>query len=116
MLPPRLRPRGPSAQHSTGTVAILLDYTPVQGYSLACPKAQASTAIPSTADASAKIALSSGAASLIAGGSNTEFDAEKVARISQSIDDGTFKINAEVIADKLIANAQELLVKKRCRG
>ena len=75
-------------------------------------KAQATTAIPSTADASAKIALSSGATSLISGGSNTEFDAEKVARIGQSIDDGTFKINAEVIADKLISNAQELLVKK----
>lgn len=75
-------------------------------------KAQASSAIPGTADASAKIALSSGAASLIAGGSNTEFDAEKVARISQAIDDGTFKVNAEIIADKLISNAQELLVKK----
>ncbi len=74
-------------------------------------KAAASTAIPSTADASAKIALSSQAASLISGASNTEFDAEKVARISQSIDDGTFKVNAEVIADKLISNAQELLVK-----
>lgn len=75
-------------------------------------KAQASSAIPGTADASAKIALSSEAASLIAGGSNTEFDAEKVARISQAIDDGTLKINPEVIADKLIANAQELLVNK----
>ncbi|MEO8060203.1 MAG: flagellar biosynthesis anti-sigma factor FlgM [Burkholderiales bacterium] len=70
------------------------------------------TAIPSTADASAKIALSSGAASLIQGGSSPDFDTEKVARISQAIDDGTFKINAEVIADKLISNAQELLVKK----
>ena len=75
-------------------------------------KAHASTAIPGTADASAKIALSSEAASLIAGGSNSEFDAEKVARISQAIDDGRFKINAEVIADKLISNAQELLAKK----
>lgn len=75
-------------------------------------KAQGSAAIPGTADASAKIALSSGAASLIAAGSSSEFDAEKVARISQAIGDGTFKINPEVIADKLISNAQELLVKK----
>ena len=74
--------------------------------------AKAQAAIPGTADASAKIALSSAAASLIAGGSNTEFDAEKVARISRAIDTGRFKINPEVIADKLIANAQELLVKK----
>jgi negative regulator of flagellin synthesis FlgM len=70
------------------------------------------TAIPSTADASAKIALSSEAAGLIQGGSSAEFDADKVARISQAVEGGTFKINAEVIADRLIANAQELLVKK----
>lgn len=75
-------------------------------------KANTATAIPGTADASAKIALSSEAASLIQGGSSSEFDAEKVARISQAIDDGSFKVNAEVIADKLISNAQELLVKK----
>ena len=75
-------------------------------------KANTASAIPGTADASAKIALSSEAASLIQGGSSSEFDAEKVARISQAIDDGSFKVNAEVIADKLISNAQELLVKK----
>ena len=44
-------------------------------------------------------------------GSSPEFDSEKVARISKSIDDGTFKINPEAIADKLISNAQELLKK-----
>jgi hypothetical protein len=38
-------------------------------------------------------------------------DAEKVARMSEAIASGNFKINAEAIADKLIANAQELLVK-----
>ena len=51
------------------------------------------------------------AASLMHGSSTAEFDAEKVSRISQSIADGSYKINAEVIADKLIANAQELLGK-----
>ena len=40
-----------------------------------------------------------------------EAEAEKVARISQAIADGSFRINAEAIADKLIANAQELLGK-----
>ena len=62
-------------------------------------------------DASATVALSSTASTLLLGGSSAEFDADKVARISQSIADGTFKINADVIADKLIANAQELLSK-----
>jgi negative regulator of flagellin synthesis FlgM len=57
---------------------------------------------------SAQVALSSAASSLMTGG---EFDAEKVARIGQAIRDGSFKVNPEVIADKLIANAQELLGK-----
>ena len=69
-------------------------------------KPQAGTA----ADPSAKVELSS-AASLMNGSGTADFDAEKVSRISQSIADGSYKINAEVIADKLIANAQELLGK-----
>ena len=68
-------------------------------------------AIPVKADASAKIELSNTASTLLAGGASAEFDAEKVARIAKAIDEGTFKVNPEVIADKLIANAQELLSK-----
>ena len=64
---------------------------------------------------SATVALSSTAATLLSGGARGEFDAEKVARISQAIADGSFKINAEAIADKLIANAQELLGKVALR-
>jgi negative regulator of flagellin synthesis FlgM len=45
------------------------------------------------------------------GGTSAEFDADKVARMSEAIANGTFRINADAIADKLIANAQELLVK-----
>ena len=40
-----------------------------------------------------------------------EFDADKVARISQASPTASFKVNPEAIADKLIANAQELLTK-----
>lgn len=68
-------------------------------------------AIPAQADASAKIELSNTAATLLTGGATAEFDAEKVARISKAIDGGSFKINPEAIADKLISNAQELLGK-----
>ncbi len=73
--------------------------------------ASAAGAIPAKADASAKIELSSTASTLLTGGTSAEFDAEKVARMSKAIDDGTFKVDAGAIADKLIANAQEVLAK-----
>jgi len=68
-------------------------------------------AIPSTADASAKIQLSTTATSLMSSSGGAFFDADKVARISSAIDSGTFKINPEAIADKLISNAKEVLTK-----
>jgi negative regulator of flagellin synthesis FlgM len=61
------------------------------------------------ADPSAKVALSTTVESLRAGGAAADFDAEKVAKMQQAIANGTFQVNAEVIADKLIANAQEVL-------
>ncbi|MGZ5133217.1 MAG: flagellar biosynthesis anti-sigma factor FlgM [Caldimonas sp.] len=65
------------------------------------------------ADPSATVALSSTASTLLSGGASGEFDAEKVARMSEAIAAGTFKVNPEAIADKLISNAQELLGKVR---
>ena len=62
-------------------------------------------------DASATVALSNTASTLLSGGASAEFDADKVARISAQLADGSFKVNPEAIADKLIANAQELLAK-----
>jgi negative regulator of flagellin synthesis FlgM len=68
------------------------------------------TAAGGSAEPSAKVALSS-AAMLSTDGADGSFDTEKVKRIAQAIRDGQFEINPEAIADKLIANAQELLGK-----
>lgn len=74
-------------------------------------KTQSTTASSQSSESSAMVALSSTASSLLQGvnEANADFDAEKVGRISQALADGSFKVNAEVIADKLIANAKELL-------
>lgn len=65
-----------------------------------------------SAEASAKVDLSAAAAALAGEpGVEASFDAAKVERIAQAIRDGKFEINADAIADKLIANAQELLGK-----
>jgi negative regulator of flagellin synthesis FlgM len=64
-----------------------------------------------TNDPSAKVELSNTAATLLSAGASSDFDADKVARIAQAISEGKFEINAEKIADRLIANAQEVLGK-----
>lgn len=68
--------------------------------------------VPAAVEAgSARVELSSAATSLLSGarGAPVEIDAAKVARVSQAIADGSFRIDPEAIADKLIANAQEVL-------
>ena len=77
------------------------------------PKDEAAkaTASQGAAEKSAQVKLSDAAATLMSGTDAAEFDGAKVARISQAIADGSYKVNAELIADKLIANAQEVLGK-----
>lgn len=87
-----------------------LDTKPSTAPVVAERKTQGTSAAGSSAEPSAKVALSS-AATLSTDGAEASFDAEKVARIAQAIRDGKFEINAEAIADKLISNAQELLGK-----
>ena len=70
--------------------------------------APAAAATQQPAEASAQVALSSTATALLAAG-DADFNAAKVESVSQSIERGEFKVNAEVIADKLISNAAELL-------
>lgn len=62
----------------------------------------------STAGASS-VKLSSTASTLLAGAAGPEFDAAKVERVRQAMADGSFKVDPEAIADKLLANAAEVL-------
>lgn len=86
-------------------------------HKLAAPAADARNAAPLGSDgkaaraveASAKVELSAAASLLAAEGNTADFDAEKVARIAQAIRDGKFEVDAEAIADKLIAHTRDLL-------
>lgn len=42
-------------------------------------------------------------------GEAADIDTEKVNAVRQAIEDGTYVVNPEVIADKLLSNAQEML-------
>ena len=70
-----------------------------------------SSAPPSAGGAqpAALVELSAAATALSSADPEGSFDSAKVDRIRQSIGDGTYKVNPEAIADKLIANAQDLL-------
>jgi negative regulator of flagellin synthesis FlgM len=70
-----------------------------------------SAAAEAASEPSARVALSPAASALSAGVADPTFDAAKVERLAQAIRDGKFEVNAEVIADKLITNAQELLAR-----
>ncbi len=61
----------------------------------------------------AEVHLSDLAAHLQFSGDAPTFDASRVAEISQAIADGRFTINAEAIADRLIASASELVGSQR---
>ena len=70
-------------------------------------------AAQSPLDAGSTVALSTTAASLLASGAPAEFDSAKVALMADAIARGRYVVNPEAIADKLIANAQELLAKAK---
>jgi negative regulator of flagellin synthesis FlgM len=86
-------------------------------HKLAAPAAEARNAAPvgkdgkaaGAVEASAKVELSAAASLLAAEGNTADFDAEKVARIAQAIRDGKFDVNADAIADKLLAHTRDML-------
>ena len=70
----------------------------------AAAKPQASAGVTVTLSSSTTQALSG------AGGSNNDvFNADKVESMKAAIANGTFQVNAEAIADKMLSNAAEML-------
>ncbi len=78
------------------------------------PTAAADAPAAAVAAAGVPVTLSRSAQALEpAGRTQGEFDAERVKAMRAAIDGGTFKVNAGAIADKLLANAQEVLGRNR---
>lgn len=59
------------------------------------------------------VTVSSLARTLEAAAGASDIDLEKVESVKAAIEQGTYKVNAEAIADKLLANAQEMLNRNR---
>lgn len=62
---------------------------------------------------SAKVELSAAASVIASGLADGSFDAQKVERLTRAIREGQFRIDPQAIADKLLANARELLDRGR---
>ena len=72
--------------------------------------AAAGAAAKPQASAGVTVTLSSTATQAISGGGSSDvFNAEKVEAMKASIADGSFKVNPEAIADKMLSNAAEML-------
>ncbi|MBL8384901.1 MAG: flagellar biosynthesis anti-sigma factor FlgM [Burkholderiales bacterium] len=59
-------------------------------------------------ESEASIRLSGASAALAPGAASSEFDVHRVAEIKQAIRDGRFEVDSGVVADKLIANVNDL--------
>ncbi|WP_394790096.1 flagellar biosynthesis anti-sigma factor FlgM [Rhodoferax sp.] len=77
----------------------------------AAPASVAQTAARATPTAGASVSVSNLARTLeqTDKGVGADFDSKKVATIRAAIAGGTYTVNPEAIADKLLSNAQEML-------
>ncbi len=87
----------------TGTAAASLSAPPPA----AAPAAPAAT--QGTPVTVSNLARTLGQAAL--GNSSATFDTAKVAAVRTAIENGTYKVDAEAIADRLLSNAQQVLRK-----
>lgn len=80
---------------------------PTAGAEAAAASGAAAAAQP---QAGVTVTLSSSATQALSGsGNNDVFNADKVEAMKAAIADGSFKVNAEAIADKMLSNAAEML-------
>ena len=95
----------------------LAQAAPAKQQAKAAPQAAggvAASASSAAAAAGVPVTFSSAAKALDQTSRNQgDFDAGKVKSVRAAIDKGTFTVNAEVIADKMLANAQEILARSR---
>ncbi|MBP6850525.1 MAG: flagellar biosynthesis anti-sigma factor FlgM [Rhodoferax sp.] len=91
------------------------DITPAAGQatqSAASKVAQAATPVPKNDRKAAPgvgVTVSAQARALEQADNSAEVDSEKVTAVRQAIEQKTYTVNAETIADKLLANAREML-------
>lgn len=67
------------------------------------------SAAPPSAAGGVPVTLSSAAQALDVGGRSADIDMNKVEAVRTAIANGTYQVNAEAIADKLLANARDML-------
>ncbi|HSW26085.1 MAG TPA: flagellar biosynthesis anti-sigma factor FlgM [Burkholderiaceae bacterium] len=73
------------------------------------PAAGDATTAAASPEPSAKVELSAAASVIANGVADGSFDAQKVERLARAIRDGHYQIDAQAIADRLLANARDLL-------
>jgi len=75
----------------------------------------AATATQTAKSAGVAVTVSTTARTLeqVSSGDTAEVDTAKVNAVRSAIEQGTYVVNAEAIADKLLANAQEMLDRTR---
>ena len=71
----------------------------------------AQAAAPSASDVGVSVVITATARSMAKGSvsSTADVDAKKVATMKAAIQDGSFQVNPEAIADKMLSNAHEML-------